>query len=403
MFAKKRFTRSGLLATAALCLTAPVLLGEKPASEANDTTLEEAAFEALAAGRVELAERLFRRALDHSPRSAPAHAGFGMIEMRRRDFLAAEEWLEKAVRLDPADDVIAQALKDARYWARLKQGDAARAQGLEDKARRFYEQAAQFRVDGVELNQRLPRAGQSAAANAQAAKVSEPAARKAGVPVRKKTRSSAAAQAVSSSPTEGVKKWATLRPLARRARTAPLSAIEAATLTAAVHADRGAPRDGLRELASTPTPARDRTLSRAWEVQRVRLLILSDPRSPQTYRLLKETSGRPGLTRAEIADYRELWVLWSLGWAEETAARGDPERALKLLERSRSAYPADARLTTASARIQKRIFERRRAYSGPPRPGRVIIHGLDDPQVAVDRRRRRPAPSLAGRIRVAGG
>lgn len=406
MFSSQLCLRPRLLA-AGFLLSSIGAIAAPPETLASSTAVEEAGFDALASDRLDLAEQLFRSVLKERPESAPSLAGIGMIEMRRRDFRAAEGLLEQARRLAPSDPVIGRVLVDARYWARIKEGDAARSRGLAEQAEARYREAMALKPDHGEAAQRLealsrPQAPAAPATDAAKAVITAtpapaPAAASAEIGPREEPLGPVDAR------DPAFRRWATLRPLAARARTLPLSPVEAATLSAAAYADQGRPAAGLEALKAAPEPARSPTLIRAWQVQRVRLMILHAPKDQQTYATLRAYSGRPGMTSAEIADYRELWVVWSLAWAEATAERGDPDRALQMLERTQDAYPADSRIRSAAARMRERMRERRRAaYAEQRRTARVIIHGLGDEPTALKSRPQSAGYALSGGIRIAG-
>ena len=89
---------------------------------------------ALRLGRLDQAERSFRRARDREPQNAYALLELGLIAAERDDRAEAIALLERVTRLNPRDDIAAQALRDVRQGryittARINQLLLKRARG----------------------------------------------------------------------------------------------------------------------------------------------------------------------------------------------------------------------------------------------------------------------------------
>ena len=92
----------------------------------DPSALSESAQRAAQAQRYEEAERLWRKAIDTSPRYFPALFNLGLFFFSRKQFNDAVPWLERAAEVSP-QDFNTQYLRGASYQALERRDDALRA------------------------------------------------------------------------------------------------------------------------------------------------------------------------------------------------------------------------------------------------------------------------------------
>src|SRR5215467_12002942 len=92
----------------------------------DPAALSESAQQAAQAHRYEEAERLWRKAIDSSPRYFPALFNLGLFYFSRKQFSDAVPFLDRAAAVSP-QDFNAQYLRGACYQALERRDDALRA------------------------------------------------------------------------------------------------------------------------------------------------------------------------------------------------------------------------------------------------------------------------------------
>jgi|GEM_PF-2877338 len=437
---------------AALALFA---LSPAVAEQRDSMLVEEAAYEALAAGREEQASRLFLSVLKANPESPASLAGLGFLDMRAWEFRAAEERFSRSLELAPNDPVVSNALIDARFWAALKEGDAARSQGLHQKAQDRYlealavkpgENAATERLatlnlpvdstpeavevaENVEVQEEEPSIAASAEPVATTEPVTTPVEAEKPLEVNEletsdavrstpkaaviaaeqdlKTGNLLAAQRVLVAQTGPQSEWATLRNVARKGRTQLLTRTELQSLLAAAYLGLDDVPNGIRTARAAEEDLRlaGRHAPSHLQVQVARLLLARNPFDHELHSRLTHTSQQAGLPAPAVDDLRELWIRWSIGWARKSLDRGNPERAITVLQRARGSYPREARITDALAEARQGLHRPRPRPRWNSNPGVIVIHGLSQqPVVVANNRPQLPSPkkSLSGGITIAG-
>lgn len=443
MFQTRRLHPVLLILAAVLSVAPP-----SPAAPADGALLEESGYEALEAGRLEQAERLFLRALEYDPRSAAATAGLGFLDMRGWEFRSAERRFRRALEFAPGDPVIEKALADSRFWAALKEGDAALSQGLKAKAHARYQEALAVKPGDPSVLERLvksrPPADVGAIQETQIAvsapdptpaptttttttetqpKETHPAviaevaeSRPAPEPTPAeliheaesllKAGDLAAAQPILVRQGEDQAQWASVRNLVRRGLTQPLSRIELQSLLAAAYLGLDDVPNGIRviRLAEADLHARGRAVPSHMEVQAVRLMLRRNPFDHELSSRLTNASTRPGLPGPAVDDFHELWINWSIDWARKSMDRGRPDRALAMLQRAQRSYPREPRIAAAMDEARDGAQRRPRRPRWRKNPGVIVIHGLRDEPVALAKAPERPRTPkrLSGGITIAG-
>jgi len=438
-----RLLRPVLLVLVTLLSAAP----PSSAASADSALLEESGYEALEAGRTEQARRLFERALEYAPHSPAATAGLGFLDMRGWEFRSAERRFRRALELAPGDPVIQKALVDARFWAALKEGDAALSQGLEAKAHARYQEALSVKPGDPSVLERLVKsrppvdAGAIEEAKTVEIAISEPDPAPAPTTTAsepEQTHVTVIAEVAESRPApeptpaelvrqaEGLLKsgdlaaaqpilvqqgadqaqWSSVRNLVRRGLTQPLSRVELRSLLAAAYLGLDDVPNGIRvvRMAEADLHARGRAVPSHMEVQAVRLMLRRNPFDYELSSRLTSASRRPGLPGPAVDDFHELWINWSIDWARKSMDRGRPDRALAMLQRAQRSYPSEPRIAAAMDEARDGAEQRRRRPRWRKNPGVIVIHGLRDEPVALaeaPQRPRRPK-RLSGGITIAG-
>lgn len=419
------------------------------AAEPDDSLLvEEAGYEALEAGREEQAERLFLRALHLDSKSAASLAGLGFVRMRAWEFREAEARFAAALEVAPGDPVVSKALVDARYWAALKEGDAARSQGLHEKAQSRYREALTVKPGDASATERLaelelaapvqdvddPASEEETAEVAQAEvapaepvelepvsdetspvkaegqavsrPVVSPAAAVAAAERRLKEGNLLSAQDVLVQRAGSQQEWATIRNVVRKGRTEPLSKVELQTLLAAAYFGLEDVPSGIRVARAAEEDLRlsGRNAPSYLQVQTARLLLARNPLDHELHSRLSYSSQLAGLPAPAVDDLRELWIRWSVGWARKALDGGNPERAITVLERARGSYPREPRIQNALADARQNLERPKPRRRWNSNPGMIVIHGLRERPVVVAQNEDPPRSSrrLSGGITIAG-
>jgi len=110
----------------------------------------EQGYEALDEGLLSEAETHFQQALRAAPNSAAAASGLGFLRMKQQRFGDAAGYFERALGLSPTDQVVQEALDEARYLSSLTAGSRALEQNRLDEAATAYQQALALRPDSID-------------------------------------------------------------------------------------------------------------------------------------------------------------------------------------------------------------------------------------------------------------
>lgn len=110
----------------------------------------ERAYQALSEDRLDDAEAGFQQALRAAPKNSSASAGMGFVRMKQQRFSDAVAHLERALELAPSDQVIEEALEEARYFSSLAAGSRAMEEDRVDEAAAHYERAIELRPDSLD-------------------------------------------------------------------------------------------------------------------------------------------------------------------------------------------------------------------------------------------------------------
>jgi tetratricopeptide (TPR) repeat protein len=121
----------------------------KPAEPVGDPD-EDRGYKALNAGNIEEAQARFESVLKRHPNSVQALAGLGFVDMKKEDFEAALHNFEEAIKFQPQDKAIQQALESAHFWTEMKHGNLALQEDRSDDAINAYQQALALRPTNAE-------------------------------------------------------------------------------------------------------------------------------------------------------------------------------------------------------------------------------------------------------------
>jgi tetratricopeptide (TPR) repeat protein len=121
----------------------------KAAEPAGDPD-EDRGYKALNAGNLEEAQARFESVLKRHPNSGQALAGLGFVNMKKEEFERALHNFEDAIRIQPQDKAIQQALESAHFWTEMKHGNLALQEDRTDDAINAYQQALALRPTNAE-------------------------------------------------------------------------------------------------------------------------------------------------------------------------------------------------------------------------------------------------------------
>ena len=124
----------------------PVVKSEEPAGDPD----EDRGYKALNAGNLEEAQARFESVLKRHPASGQALAGLGFVNMKKEEFEAALHNFEEAVKVQPQNKIVQQALESARFWTEMKRGNLALLEDRSDDAINAYQQALSLRPTNAE-------------------------------------------------------------------------------------------------------------------------------------------------------------------------------------------------------------------------------------------------------------
>jgi tetratricopeptide (TPR) repeat protein len=132
------------------------VLAETEAAQARATAglartpAEQAAFQALAANHLELAQIRFASLNIAQPRNARVLAGLGFLRMRQNKFGAAVSYFERAEQNGLKVALIRQSLQTSRFWDAMQQGTTAMNDDRLDESLREYRAALALRPTSLE-------------------------------------------------------------------------------------------------------------------------------------------------------------------------------------------------------------------------------------------------------------
>jgi len=109
------------------------------------TPEERAAFAALAANKLDDAERRFTELRDRQPQNPRVLAGLGFLSMKRNDFAAAVNYLESADANGAKSGAVTSALSTSKFWLVMTDGGNALKDDQADVALEQYRKAVQMR------------------------------------------------------------------------------------------------------------------------------------------------------------------------------------------------------------------------------------------------------------------
>jgi tetratricopeptide (TPR) repeat protein len=121
----------------------------KPEEPAGDPD-EDRGYKALNSGNLEEAQARFESVLKRHPSAAQALAGLGFVNMKKEDFENALHNFEDAIKIQPQDKAVQQALESARFWTEMKRGNLALQEDRSDDAINAYQQALSLRPTNAE-------------------------------------------------------------------------------------------------------------------------------------------------------------------------------------------------------------------------------------------------------------
>jgi tetratricopeptide (TPR) repeat protein len=121
----------------------------KPEEPAGDPD-EDRGYKALNAGNLEEAQARFESVLKRHPNSGQALAGLGFVNMKKEDFENALHNFEDAVKIEPQNKAVQQALESAHFWTEMKHGNLALQEDRSDDAINAYQQALSLRPTNAE-------------------------------------------------------------------------------------------------------------------------------------------------------------------------------------------------------------------------------------------------------------
>jgi tetratricopeptide (TPR) repeat protein len=111
---------------------------------------EDRGYKALNAGNLEEAQARFESVLKRHPNSGQALAGLGFVNMKKEEFERAFHNFEDAIRIQPQDKAIQQALESAHFWTEMKHGNLALQEDRTEDAINAYQQALAQRPTNAE-------------------------------------------------------------------------------------------------------------------------------------------------------------------------------------------------------------------------------------------------------------
>jgi tetratricopeptide (TPR) repeat protein len=111
---------------------------------------EDRGYKALNAGNLEEAQARFEGVLKRRPNSGQALAGLGFVNMKKEDFENALHNFEDAVKIQPQNKAVQQALESAHFWTEMKRGNLALQEDRSDDAINAYQQALTLRPTNAE-------------------------------------------------------------------------------------------------------------------------------------------------------------------------------------------------------------------------------------------------------------
>ena len=109
------------------------------AKEPSEDPMEGAAYRALNSGRLDEAEQQFQALLAKEPHNARALSGMGYVSMKRGDFAAAQDYLEKARAAGATK--LEGAISTAQFWSRMGQAGVEQKSGDAQAAAKDYRDA----------------------------------------------------------------------------------------------------------------------------------------------------------------------------------------------------------------------------------------------------------------------
>ena len=121
----------------------------KPEQPAGDPD-EDRGYKALNAGNLEEAQGRFESVLKRHPTSGQALAGLGFVNMKKEDFENALRNFEDAIKIEPQNKALQQALESAHFWTEMKHGNLALQEDRSEDAVNAYQQALALRPTNSE-------------------------------------------------------------------------------------------------------------------------------------------------------------------------------------------------------------------------------------------------------------
>jgi cellulose synthase operon protein C len=120
------------------------------AEEPDEDPDEDRGYKALNAGNLEEAQARFESVLKRHPSAGQALAGLGFVNMKKEDFENALRNFEDAIKVQPQNKAVQQALESARFWTEMKRGNLALQEDRGDDGINAYQQALALRPTNAE-------------------------------------------------------------------------------------------------------------------------------------------------------------------------------------------------------------------------------------------------------------
>jgi cellulose synthase operon protein C len=123
------------------------------AKEPSEDPMEGSAYRALNSGHLDEAEQQFQALLAKEPHNARALSGMGYVSMKRGDFAAAQDYLEKARAAGATK--LEGAISTAQFWSRMAQAGTEQKSGDAQAAAKDYRDALSLKPNNHDAEEAL--------------------------------------------------------------------------------------------------------------------------------------------------------------------------------------------------------------------------------------------------------